>query len=301
MKLLRYLPLLFFFLCCSGPDKSANENKADTGQTTADTAEYGDTDGGDEQENDSDSLLLFFDQVQKLVYDWNDRINEQKLQELKDMYTSNVHYYTKTISADECITSKEKWLTAHPGYHQEIVELELFFPNENNWPVASFQKVFVDKDTQKVESLLFFAKVNDQWKIMKETDLISEVVNAKKMPLTALSDGEHSFVRTIWRDARDEGMVTKYSKLEYTLNIRIKSGEVSGEMTRYSRSLGGIEVYIITSGKIDNGMLEFTTEWEQHPSAKETLHFKIAHENRVVCTDKEQMELFGQPMVRFKR
>jgi hypothetical protein len=294
-----YFTLSFLLLmACTGPTKpSDNEQKPDT---IPNTTEYRDTDGGNEQTYE-DSLSRSLDKVQQLVTEWNELINKQDLNVLKTMYTENLQYYLEQTSAEKCIASKEKWLQKHPGYHQEIRELNMYFTDKNDSPIAAFQKVFVDKDTQKVESALFFARVNGEWKITKETDLVSEVVAAKKLPAVSLANGDHSFLRTIWRDARAEGMVTKYSKLEYVMDVHIKNGVVSGTMTSYSRSSGGIEVYNITKGKTENGMLEFTTEWERYPSEKETLHFKIASESALVCTDKDQLELFGQPLVRFKR
>jgi hypothetical protein len=234
------------------------------------------------------------DKIKELVTKWNSAINTNQTSKLLDLYTSKVDYYGKSISSADCISSKEKWLKANPGYKQELKHMSVYFPEgSENILIAEFDKIYMDKGTKTVTALLNFNLINGQWKITKETDVVSEVAAIKNSPVKTLPDGKYEFWHEYWMDSRNTGIAHDMVPYRFSLKINIQNNKITGTYSRYSGMMRSWSDYKIISGKIENGSINITTQYLGPPAEK--FQFRIIDTKNIICVNKGQ-ELYGKIM-----
>ncbi len=265
-------------------------------------------------DGDTTNVFVRYDQVKKVLQEWNTAIDNNQLELLNNLYADTVDCYLKRLSKKECIESKQKWLKEHIGYHQKIEYLEIYYLDDDtlgSFFIAEFTKVCVEKnETVKVDAVIHFARFANDWKIIKESDRPSEASLAEKMPGGILKAGKNIFRFGYWVDTREEedfghDQVPYWDLL--TLNVGTK---ITGEYLRYSGRMREIYSHLVLEGTIKNGILEITVvfnenqEWsletynpdEVPDSQKEHWHFKIVNGNELVGIDKEQIYFYGRSM-----
>lgn len=263
----------------------------------------------------ADSLSVFdlYDIAKKLTNDWNNAIDGNNPQTLNSLYADTVSYYVKIQSKKDCIDSKTKWLSAHADYQQKIVDLEVYYEDDDTTGTkmfSKFAKLCIEKgDTQKIYTYLRFIKTTDGWKIDKETDQPSNVSIAKKAPVSNLKPGEYLFRYGYWTDTRDIPDFA-HDEVPYWQSISLNIGQtITGEYSEYSGTLRSIMPFLIPEGKIENGILTITSVYnemdemtletynpdEVSESIKQQWKFKIVNGNELVNMNEDDFR-YGESL-----
>ncbi|WP_343605779.1 hypothetical protein [Fluviicola sp.] len=217
---------------------------------------------------DTGNIFRRYDAVKKVLKKWNQAISDHQLSDLENLYADEVIYYSKKSSKQTILNQKSSWLKKHPSYKQKLGYTDVYFDQDDIQEVeepvlkvafvARFTKICIENGKKKeVESYLYFRKFGNKWKIVCETDAITEVNVALNKPVMDLPEGEYHYYIGQWSDTRDvPGFAHDMAPYDSRLDFTIKDGEILGVYDWYSGTLRSHIFYLIKSGKIKNGILE---------------------------------------------
>ena len=95
---------------------------------------------------------------------------------MKSFYSDSVLYYGDKISGDEVVTRQQDYFNAHPDYKLKITEYIGEEQLENgNWRVRISKQVTAGGNTSDYPASLTFGKQNGIWKIISESDDITDL------------------------------------------------------------------------------------------------------------------------------
>jgi hypothetical protein len=251
------------------------------------------------------STFTHLNAAKSIVQQWNNGINERNADELKAVYAPEVDFYLVKRSNADCVKSKMAALQKQPAFRQKLKNMQLYTLGEEKDMriIAEFVKV-CDEVTGKKEydAMLVLGRYGDDWKVVKETDIKTEVKQFKFKPIADLPAGQYNFERAYWKDNRgDKALAHDMIRYSYSLEIQIGNGAVAGKMTIYSGAIRSITVYPIISGFVKDGILQITTGYETNEGEinkdnPETMRFKIVNKNEIVLLNEEMPWLYGKVM-----
>ena len=116
-----------------------------------------------------------------LVVTWNHAIATHDLAAMRPLYADTVSYYGKRLSKSEVLARKAAFYDRNPGYTQYIDEVtestlagnkvEIYFTKEMRYAA--------DKET-RLSAYLVFEKRDDTWKIIEESDRVTDGTLTRK-------------------------------------------------------------------------------------------------------------------------
>ncbi|AEA45030.1 hypothetical protein [Fluviicola taffensis] len=313
-----------FFLLAVGLSGCSSENtKEDKTKTDSEVDVQKKTHSEDEvalsKESDRDpnteNVFRRYDAVKKILKKWNQAISEHQLSDLENLYADDVLYYAKKMTKQAILAQKSDWLKKHASYKQELGYSEVYYNDRDTLGVefvAQFTKICIEnKKKTDVESYLYFRKFGNDWKIVRETDAITEVNVVRKKPVVNLPAGEYAYYVGQWSDTRDipqfaHDMVPYNSSLDFTIGDE----GISGVYSEYSGTARSRTYYLVKSGKVDNGILELKMIYSQFadPTPEdfdaneetETWSFKILENKELVCLSSENLTLYSKTLIQVK-
>ena len=127
-------------------------------------------------EEEISSDLIFKEKVNE----WNKAHNIKDFNVFRNLYNDNVYFYAqKYYSKSDCIKDKQNLLTKkYKTFYQQIVgEIELEKINDNEIKCSFIKRVTYDGKTRDYPSYIHFKKVGDDWKIIREGDLETDMIS----------------------------------------------------------------------------------------------------------------------------
>ena len=266
-----------------------------------------------------ENIFRHYDAVKKILKKWNQAINEHQLSDLENLYADEVSYYSKKSSKQGVLTQKSDWLKKHPSYKQELGYTDVYFDEDDIQEVeeavlkvefvAQFTKICIENGKKtEIESYLYFRKFGKEWKIVRETDALTEVNVAKKKPVFNLPEGRYNYYFGQWSDTRDiHGFAHDMVPYSADLYFTMADGKITGIYDYYSGTARSHTYYLIKSGKVANGILELEMvysevdipwaddmdinidDFDEADLSKETKtwRLKILENKQLVCLSKE--------------
>jgi hypothetical protein len=120
--------------------------------------------------------------LKTLANQWDQAINNQDLRTLSGLYAESVNIYGKSSTRKEVLKGKLDFYLKYPNYSQIIVTDIKVEKLDANQYVTSFTKQYtLNNSVLEVIAYLYFSNTTGVWKIIKETDDITEKrTSAKK-------------------------------------------------------------------------------------------------------------------------
>jgi len=177
MKLKKILLLLFLissvFSCGKkeNSDTSANKEKEVKKEETVKT------------EDEAKKEETVEEQIIKMVNVWNDASSNADFDTLEKILGNKIEYYQSSVTKDYYISDQKKFFAKNPVYGQKIKGDITVTQISNKQAKAEFIKeVTTKKGTKDYPSYLIFSNVNGEWKLILESDKVSDanVENQKK-------------------------------------------------------------------------------------------------------------------------
>jgi hypothetical protein len=118
-----------------------------------------------------------------LTESWTASLNLKNASIMKSFYADTVLYYGDKITGEVVVKRQQEYFAAHPDYHQKIIEYigEEQQP-DGNWRVRITKQVTAGGKTADYPASLVFGKRNSIWKIISESDDITDL--KKGTPIT---------------------------------------------------------------------------------------------------------------------
>lgn len=131
----------------------------------------------------------------ELTDSWNASLNLRNASIMKSFYADSVLYYGDHLSNDEVVHRQQEYFNLNKDYKQKIDEyVELIQQPDGSWLVKIMKEVTANGKTAVYPASLVFARVNGIWKIVAESDDITDLNKAKSLevqysPQTATIEG----------------------------------------------------------------------------------------------------------------
>lgn len=161
-----------------------------------------------------------------LVNIWNNSHNNKDLASLSNVYAENVFYYGTNQEKTKIIDDKKRLLNKYSNFKQIVSDKDLEITKTENGKSISFTKnVTFNSNQRDYPSYLVVSEINGKWKIVTESDLVTDKNIAKsskpsKIEKSKKTESEHSETEKLYGDFNGDG------KKEYAW---IKSPEMLDE------------------------------------------------------------------------
>ena len=119
--------------------------------------------------------------VRQVAILWSQYHNDKNTKSLSLLYANQVNYYQSTFSKEQIKASKEKLFNKHPNFRQEISNVSV--ENASSYYLITFdKKVWTDfnKAPKTYPSYLHVKMIGGEWKIITESDLVTDENLSKK-------------------------------------------------------------------------------------------------------------------------
>ena len=115
------------------------------------------------------------EEIKKMVNVWNEASGNADFNTLEKILGNKIEYYQSSVTKDYYISDQKKFFAKNPVYGQKIKGDITVTQISNKQAKAEFIKeVTTKKGTKDYPSYLIFANVNGEWKLILESDLISD-------------------------------------------------------------------------------------------------------------------------------
>lgn len=117
---------------------------------------------------------------QSLTESWTASLNLKNASIMKSFYADTVSYYGDKISGDDVVKRQQEYFNQHSDYRQKIVEYmgEEQQP-DGSWRVRITKQVTAGGTTANYPASLIYSKHNGIWKIVSESDDITDLKKAQ--------------------------------------------------------------------------------------------------------------------------
>ena len=115
------------------------------------------------------------EQIKEMVNIWNEASSNADFETLEKILGDKIEYYQSSVTKAYYISDQKKFFEKNPVYGQKIKGDITVTQISNKQAKAEFIKeVTTKKGTKDYPSYLIFANVNGEWKLILESDLISD-------------------------------------------------------------------------------------------------------------------------------
>ena len=115
------------------------------------------------------------EQIKEMVNIWNEASSNADFDTLEKILGDKIEYYQSSVTKAYYISDQKKFFEKNPVYGQKIKGDITVTQISNKQAKAEFIKeVTTKKGTKDYPSYLIFANVNGEWKLILESDLISD-------------------------------------------------------------------------------------------------------------------------------
>jgi hypothetical protein len=161
---MKYLPLvivLFLFSCGEkATNATADSNKTDSVPVPAPQSETG---------------------WKEITESWNASLNLRNASIMKSFYADSVLYYGDQLTSDEVVQRQQEYFTANTDYNQKITEyIDEIQQPDGSWLIRINKQVKAGGKTADYPASLVYSNRNGIWKIVAESDDITDLNKAKK-------------------------------------------------------------------------------------------------------------------------
>jgi hypothetical protein len=179
---------------------------------------------------------------QRLTESWTASLNLKNASIMNSFYSDSVIYYGDKIAGTDVVKRQQEYFSTHPDYHQKITEyLGEEQQPDGNWRVRITKEVTASGKKGSYPSSLIFGKENGIWKIISESDDITDLrkgqpVNVFYAPESVVVEGileeNTGFTSSKQGDPKSDNKELYYVVWpSQPLNVLVKAGTEKGITT----------------------------------------------------------------------
>lgn len=193
-------------------------------------------------------------QITTVVKQWNKTLNNRDEKGLRNVYADEVFLYTSVVDGDEAVKLKIDRILDDPSWLQSIItDIETEFLSETSAMVSFSKQSKSSKGTHTYPAYMVLEKINGEWKIVKESDKLTDKNLTKKkseIPDDAIrgdfdGDGQIDY---LWTSA-------KYDSEGFAIgNITLKSDNPNINGLTWN---GGMGVLLFNLGDLNDSGRDF--------------------------------------------
>ena len=217
------------------------------------------------QKNDLDSIQL-------VVETWNRSLNERNTELMELVYANKVQFYKKTLARSEIIAAKQRALDKTPSYKQSIRRLAINYPsNRPDIISCEFYKRWNDGNkTDSVLAILEIEFINGEYRIVKESDFVTELNLVRESPTRTLPEGTFTYMYDYWEDTREHELLAHdFVPYYMTVIVSRKGNKADVQLSWYSGALRWNTDFAVRRVSINDSYLNFEAAARMSPDDEE--------------------------------
>ncbi len=118
----------------------------------------------------------------ELTESWNASLNLRNASIMKSFYADSVLYYGDHLTSDEVVHRQQEYFRMNPDYVQKIVEyIDEIQQPDGSWLIKITKQVTANGKTADYPASIVYGNVGGIWKIVAESDDITDLNKAKNM------------------------------------------------------------------------------------------------------------------------
>ena len=119
--------------------------------------------------------------IKEMVELWNKASSNGDFTVLENMLADKVEYYQQTVTKDYYIKDQKKFFEKNPVYGQVIKgDIDIQQISDTQYKAEFVKEVTTKKGTKDYPSYLVFKKIGNEWKLILESDTVSDANIEKK-------------------------------------------------------------------------------------------------------------------------
>lgn len=184
-----FLLLLFVVVSCADPTEAGNQDSVPVAVVTNDPPNW-------------DALLTT----------WADVMDDSDLAAQSSLYADTVDYYGGRTSAIQVFAMQHDYISSHPGYQLRVDEVDRSEQRpDSTWYIHFVKRVFTEHDTTEYPGSLIFARRPKGWKIIAESDDITDMKRSSANTILAYAPAVVT-VEGIVEETTGSGLATAAGK-----------------------------------------------------------------------------------------
>ena len=158
-------------------------------------------------------------EIRKIVIKWNNATSNKDIPALESILADKIEYYQQTVSKSEYISDKIKFFEKNNIYGQEIKgDIEYKILSAKQVQADFLKEVTTKNGTNEYPSYLIFENINGEWKLVLESDLISDENIKKKKSVSKNKNYE-------------KNLITKMKPVDQELDDMLSYSQSTADMT----------------------------------------------------------------------
>ena len=119
--------------------------------------------------------------IKEMVELWNKASSNGDFTVLENMLADKIEYYQQTVTRDYYIKDQKKFFEKNPVYGQVIKgDIDIQQISDTQYKAEFIKEVTTKKGTKDYPSYLVFKKIGNEWKLILESDTVSDANIEKK-------------------------------------------------------------------------------------------------------------------------
>lgn len=168
-----------------------------------------------------DSVAVKASSWRELAQSWNASLNLRNAAIMKSFYADSVLYYGDHLSSEDVVNRQQGYFSSNKDYSQSIEEyIDEAQQPDGSWLIRIMKQVKVNGKIANYPASLMFAQQNGVWKIVAESDDITDLTKAQtqqvqyapvKVSIEGLIETNTSYNTATDGDPKSNGAVKYYA------------------------------------------------------------------------------------------
>lgn len=288
MKKLAILSILLVTFSCGLNNQSNNDKKSEKNSTQkAKTSEQ---------------------EVKEMVELWNKASSNGDFTVLENMLADKIEYYQQTVTRDYYIKDQKKFFEKNPVYGQVIKgDIDIQQISDTQYKAEFVKEVTTKKGTKDYPSYLVFKKIGNEWKLILESDMVSDenIEKKKKQKTESPNKSTYYYANSqtligtfdIKKIFVEDGAANENGKTIYPyflfLSSPIKVVPAVADDSENIVETGVTELHLVLDENLINYLKSNQAYGKKVKLTGELFHSNTAHHHSAVLMDVKNIEILN--------
>ena len=288
MKKLIILSILLTTLSCGLNNKGNNDKKS--------------------EKNSVEKVRTSEQEVKEMVELWNKASSNGDFTVLGNMLADKVEYYQQTVTRDYYIKDQKKFFEKNPVYGQVIKgDINIQQISDTQYKAEFVKEVTTKKGTKDYPSYLVFKKIGDEWKLILESDTVSDANIEKRKKQKTESPNKSTYYYgdnqtligtfDIKKIFVEDGAVNENGKIIYPYFLFLSSPiKVVPSVANDSENVvetGVTELHLVLDENLINYLKSNQAYGKEVKMTGELFHSQTIHHQSAVLMDVKDIEILN--------
>ena len=288
MKKLIILSILLTTLSCGLNNKGNNDKKS--------------------EKNSVEKVRTSEQEVKEMVELWNKASSNGDFTVLGNMLADKVEYYQQTVTRDYYIKDQKKFFEKNPVYGQVIKgDINIQQISDTQYKAEFVKEVTTKKGTKDYPSYLVFKKIGNEWKLILESDTVSDANIEKRKKQKTESPNKSTYYYgdnqtligtfDIKKIFVEDGAVNENGKIIYPYFLFLSSPiKVVPSVANDSENVvetGVTELHLVLDENLINYLKSNQAYGKEVKMTGELFHSQTIHHQSAVLMDVKDIEILN--------